>query len=104
MIGHKDLIHDSILHTRVLKSHPVKHWACKDFSDEQPTRLIIDYLFFNHGWNFSPFILLIAQLWLKSCFANSILYGPVSKPVRRSRSTDHIFFDHDRTKIVGAGM
>ena len=52
----------------------------------------------------SPFILLVSQLWFKSCFPNSILYCFISEAVRGTCSTYYIFFNHDRTKIIGTGM
>src|SRR5688500_2648577 len=66
--------------------------------------LIIYYLLHDGFRNFSPLILLVAQLWFKAGFPDGILYGFISKPVRRSGCTYYVFFYHDRAKIIGATM
>ena len=65
---------------------------------------IIYHLLLYHLRYFSPFILLVAQLWFKTCFTYGILDGFISKSVRRTGSTYYIFFNHDGAKIIGAGM
>src|SRR4051812_19637822 len=65
---------------------------------------IIDDLLFNSLRNLSPFILLVTQLWFKARLTNSLLDGFVSETVRRTCCANHVFFNHNATKIVGASM
>src|SRR5688572_9896681 len=74
------------------------------YAEDRGRGLIIYYLFFDGFGNNSPFILLVAQLRFKACFFNSILDGAISKTMRGTCGTHHIFFNHDGTKIVGACM
>src|SRR3954469_21178161 len=65
---------------------------------------IIDDLLFNCLGNLPPFILLVTQLCFKAGLANGLLDGFVSKTVRRTCRANHVFFNHNAAKIVGASM
>lgn len=66
--------------------------------------LIIDHLFFNIFRYFSEFVLLGPELWLKSGFPYGFLHGFISEPVWCACCADHIFLNHNRTKIIGPCM
>jgi hypothetical protein len=51
-----------------------------------------------------PFILLVAQLRFKARIFYRLLNGSISETVWRSCGAHHIFFDHDRTEIIGTRM
>src|SRR6476469_2357388 len=66
--------------------------------------LVIDNLFFDFFRHGPEFVLLVAELWFKTGFADSLLDSFAGKTVRRTRCTNYIFFDHDAAKVVSPGM
>jgi len=43
-------------------------------------------------------------LRLETSFPDGLLNAFVGEPVRSAGSTHHIFFEHDTTEIIGAGV
>lgn len=65
---------------------------------------MIERLLLDVCWEFAGSILLIAELRDVTCIADGLLDTVGGKAERRARGGDHIFFDHDATHVICAGM